>query len=616
MAITGSLNGNNPAAPTPPQPSGNASTGSTNVKRTGFMSGNMFGAPIGRGVGSEYLNKIADNISTTYKTASSDYEMTVLVMDKANEISLAYSGIIVCTRMRSQANRVAAHIFLVEGTGEKLNSVYENIMGQQVEILRVTSDAFDNTIIKIAKENIAKAFPGSTIYVVDGSVIPSEFDPENKAHSHQLALNAGLAVGTELEIHDANFRDVNIVDVLDNSTLIVDIGFDRKQMDDAYGSPMRSDLLIQFRSQKPGREQNQSVNSYDKDVQLSTISGFIDMLYAPIQQQQMYNPWAPVSPTMNQKFAANLVITNLATSYGYTPGMVLLSLVTAMTINNNGIWIQNFRPMASKSKEVCLFDVGALNIEGNMEANPTGYGVAPDTKSSDFTLEELGKFMGMLVRPGLMISIDVPDCGPQTWYTSVFREAANGNVAAYDVIYNSAMELTNGNFAKHFAKGTPMFEFKDNRVHLGYWTDTSNQRRDIRDIDYLAVSNLSGKKNPEYIRNWSDTFLSQYRPLPTRMNDRKKMIEGMTGMSAVFKGFATRVTFGVAFLQALASSCMEAGLNPVVKTPLTSADFINQRGMATFVNTALLSPGQTFGNNGFAYQTPYQNRNAYHGRYQ
>jgi hypothetical protein len=57
------------------------------------------------------------------------------------------------------------------------------------------------------------------------------------------------------------------------------------------------------------------------------------------------------------------------------------------------------------------------------------------------------------------------------------------------------------------------------------------------------------------------------------------------------------------------------GLNPVVKTPLTSVDFINQRGTANFVNTALLSPGQTFGNNGFAYQTPYQNRNVYHGRW-
>lgn len=611
MAILGNLNGNNTTA----QPTANTNAGSTSGKRTGFMSGGMFGAPIGRGVGSEYLNKIADKIRESYKTASSDYEMTVLVMDKANEISLAYSAIIVCTRLRNQANRVAAHVLLVEGTGEKLNSVYENIMGQQVEILRVTSDAFDNTIIKIAKENVSKAFPGSTIYVVDGSVIPSEFDPENKTHAHQLALNAGLAVGTELEVRDSNFRDINIVDDASSNTLVVDIGFDRKQIDDAYGSPMRSDLLIQLRSQKPGREHNQSVNSYDRDAQLSVISGFIDMLYAPVQQQQMYNPWAPVSPTMNQKFAANLVITNLATEFGYSPGMVLLSLVTAMTINNNGLWIQNFRPMASAGKEVSLFDVGALNIEGNMEANPTGYGVAPDTKSSDFTLEELGKFMGMLVRPGLMISIDVPDCGPQTWYTSVFREAANGNNAAYDVIYNAAMELTNGNFAKHFAKGTPMFEFKDNRVHLGYWTDNTGQRRDIRDVDYLAVANLSGKKNPEYIRNWSDTFLSQYRPLPTRLSDRKKMIEGMTGMSSVFKGFATRVTFGVAFLQALATSCMEAGLNPVVKTPLTSADFINQRGMATFVNTALLSPGQTFGNNGFAYQTPYQNRNIYHGRW-
>lgn len=605
MAITSNVNmntGNN---------SGNTAKQGTAQRRTGFMAGGMFGAPIGRGIGSEYLNKISENLGTIYKTANPEFQLDVLVFDKGNEISLAYSAIAVCIRTKT-SNITAVHVMIVEATGEKLNPIFDNINNVQVEIMRVTGDAFDGELVKIVNERVSKAFPNTTVVIVDGCVIPEEFDPSNPVHMHLLARNAALAGGTEVDARDPNFRDLNITEDGRGTSLIIDIGFNRHQIDDAVGLPMRSDVLVQFRSQKPGQNQNQSVNSNDRDMSISEISGFLDLLYAPMQAQQ--NPWAQPVPGMTQKFASRLVITNLATNIGYTPGMVLLALASSLTLNNDGNWIQSFRPSATTGKDIDMYDVGALNIEGNLENNQTGYGVPPDTKGREFGSDDLGRFISSLVRPGLMISIDVPDCGPQTWYTSVFRDAANGSQAAIDVIYRAAMELTNGNFAKHFAAGTPMFDDLYNRVHLGYWTDKTGQRRDIRDIDYLAVANIIGRNSPEYLRDWSDTFLRVQYPLPMRLAGRKKMIETLTNMTAVFKGFASRVTFSAPFLTALGRGCTDAGLVPQVKTPYSSLDFNSQRGVAGFVNTALMAPGQNFGMTGFGTYNPqmYNQGNLYH----
>jgi len=608
MAITSNVN----MGTTNQQSAKQSSSG--NAPRVGFIAGSMFGAPIGRGIGSEYLNKISENLGEIYKTASAEFQIDLIVLDKANELSLAFSAIAVCTRTNN-VNVVGVHVLLVEGTGEALKSAYESFNNQQVEITRVTSDAFDQVLVNLVNERVGKAFPNTQILIVDGCVVPEEFQPDNKLHMRMLAQNAAMAGGTEVDLRAPGFSDINISEDGRGTNLIVEIGFEHKQLDDAVGMPMRSDVMIQFRSHRPGQGANQSVNSNDRDMSISELSGFIDMLYAPVQPQ-VNNPWAPQMPGVTQKFASRFVITNLATTIGYTPGMVLLSLASALTLNNDGNWIQSFRPMgaAGGAKNIDIYDVGALNIEGNLENSPTGFGQAPDTKSRDFSLEDLGTFVSSLVRPGIMISIDVPDCGPQTWYTSVFRDGSNGSQAAVDRIYDAAMQLTNGNFSKHFAPGIPMFEDQFNRVHLGYWTDQHGARRDIRDIDYLAAANLMGRNSPEYLRDWSDTFLRVQYPLPMRLAGRKKMIENLTNMTAVFKGFATRVTFSAPFLMALARACTEAGLMPQVKTPLSALDFNTQRGVAGFVNTALMAPGHNFGVTGFGNYNPaaYGNPNMYH----
>ena len=581
-------------------------TKSTKPRRSFLAGGGLFAAAIAPGIGSEIVSKIAENLAAIYQKPQGGYKIDLTVIDRANEPALAYS-IIAVTVTKASTDVAATHVLIIEASGEPLTPIYENIAGQQqIEILRLASDAFDPKLIDIVRRNVMQALPTKKVTIVDGCVVPQEFNPEDKQHMHLLALNTVLAGATEVEMRSDDFVDINLVEEKSNANMIVDVNFEHRQLTDAVGLPMRSDAIVQFRTQKIGQNVMQSVHSFDRDVTVSNVSGFIEMLYAPSTNPMggMGNPWQQqVFPT--QTFASRFVITNLASTVGYTPGMVLLTIATSLVLNNNGMWILNYRPQATSDKDVDIYDIGVLNIEGKLDVppqdrfNPNVFGQVPDTKSRDFNLDQLFKFVTALVHPGIMVAIDVPDCGPQTWYTSLFRDASNGSTHATELIYSAASQLTNGIFDKYFPQGAPMFTDVGNRVHLGYYVDKAGNRRDIRDIDYIAVGNLIGKTNPEYLVEWSNTFLRQDYPLAYRLAKRKAIIDNLTGMSAVYKGYATRVTFSADFLAALMRACAEAGFVPYVKAPLSTVDMMAQRGVATFATSALLPPTAMFGTNAF-----------------
>ena len=598
----------------------NSNTESRNTAsdKFSFHAGSIFGAPISRGVGSEFYSKLKTKLIEVFKQSNENVEIALLDLDNINEPALAFSSIIVALRYKNMPEvGIAYHLLILEPTGEKIAPFYDNANGTQIEILRTTSDALDDILQTKALDRVRKAFPKGPWYMVDACVVPTGFNPEDQFAVHRLALNAGLAAGTEIELHSANFRELNLGSVQADNKMNITIGFQRQQIEDAVANPMRSDVLIQFSSKKQGSNARvTSVNTGDREVKISEISSFLDLVWNPVNPMGMVNPYVQQMQPMTQKYSPRLVITNLASNYSYTPGSVLLALATSLSLRDDNNWIQAFRPMPSSGHEIDMADIGALNIEANLSNEQSGFGTRIDTKSDSFRLEDLGQMVAALIQPGLIVSMDCPESGPQSWYLSVFAAAANtGSSAAYNVIYDAADSLTNGSFGRNFTRGTPIFTDLNNRIHLGTWSDRNGNKRDIRDIDHLAVCNLVGERNPQLIRAWSDTFLRQEYPLAMRLAERKKMISGLTNETAQFTGFAQRVTFTSAFMEALARGIREAGMSVSVNTPLSGKDFSNQRGVATFAGSALLVPGQTFMTQGgmMAYNGQFSNQGGYYG---
>ena len=586
-----------------PQPQPNVGQQQAPFVRSGdfghsFHTGQLFGAPISRSLGSEFYVKLKNGLADAYKiTNDPALEITILDMDRANESALLFSSIIVAMRnKRLPDSGVAYHVLILEATGDLLPPYIETMNNQAVEILRVTADAVDDVFLRIADERIRKAFPQGPYQMVEAEVVPLDFNPDDTVSVHQLALNIGLAIGTELETTNPNFRDLNLIDIKNDSSLVVNLAFNRSQIAGVDGHPMRSDVLVNFNSSRQRQQRGGPVNTGDREVKISELSGFIDLVWDPIVQQGgMFSAYTqPQVANATQKYAARMVLTNLASDYGYTPGSILLALSTALSARDDNNWIQAFKPVATTGKEIDITDIGAVNIEANLTNEPNGFGTRIDTKADNFRLSDLGQLVAALVRPGLMISLDCPKYGPQYWYLSLFSMAASGSTNAYNLLFDTAQQLTNGHFGKNFKHGTPIFTDLDNYIHNGTWIDNKGQKRDIRDIDHVAVCNLVGERNPQFIREWSDTFLQVQYPLQMRLAARKKMISGLTQDTAVFTGFSHRVTFTGEFLNALIGGIRDTGFQVRVNTPLTGSDISNQRAVAGFAQSALIAPGQSY----------------------
>ena len=553
----------------------------------------LFSAPIARSVYNEYYSKVKDGLVEIFKHANKDVEISIIDLDNVGTPGLAFSNVIVAVRYKTASSSVAFHILSLEATGEKIQPIFENIGGVQTEIARFSCHAVDEVLRAKAYDKVTKAIKAKEYYYAEGTVVPADFNPEDKVKMHKLALNTGLACTTELNIRDKTFEDINLAIIPKENNLFIGIDFMKQQIEDNVGSIMRSDLTTSFGTRRQ-QQTGKSVNTGERESNIAVSSGFIDLLWAPVNPQSVFNPYAmQQQAAQTQRYASRLVITNLVSNFGYTPAMVLLALASSVSVRDNNNWINTFRPSPIDAGSIDLRDIGALNIEANLENDASGWGKRIDTKSETFQLNDLGQLISALIRPGLTLSLDCPEAGPQSWYLSMFAAASKGNMNAAEIIYSAAQQLTGGNFGKYFAKGQSMFEDQYNTVHLGHWIDRKGQKRDIRDIDHLAVCNVAGDRNPELIRGYSDTFLRKDIPLVKRLADRKRIIQALTSESSVFTGYADRVTFSAAFIQALIQGIAEAGLLVRINSQVLD-DISSQRGYADFVNNTMLTGTSSF----------------------
>lgn len=579
--------GNTQAQPQPQQDN------QTSSKRWSFHSAGAFTrSPINRDMGSEVLGRIREAAEKEYKDTQEGFETKLISIDNANR-KPRFSCLVVTVRdKKDKVNSVAFHTLIIEASGDLLPPIPEQMPNKTIEIFRVTGDAYDSDLMEIVGNRVSAEFPGANLYSALATVVPSSFNVEDKHLVKELVLSAGLACSTELDLRKPSFMDFDLANYVADSKLVVTLGFSNQQVQNAVGMPIRSDVNVKFTSQENRNSNVASINTGDRIENVSNLSGFIDLIYSPAAQQ--INTFGQQNNQQNaptQCYGARLVVTMIDSSLFTTPACQVMALSTAMTVANRGNYMQAFRIVNQGDRRsdtrINMRDIGAIGIEVNANPMSKTPGKPFDTSIDNFRPSDLGDMINLYFHQGLVLSIDVPECGPETWGTSIFSAAASNTPGATEALLLAMNTLTHNHFEKYFPAGSPMFTDLGQRVHLGYYTDANNIRRDIRDYDYLAVANLLGERDPQQIRDWSDTFTTDY-PLNERLAARKQIIQGLCP-NAVFTGFAHRVTFRQSVTNALASAQADCGLDISIVAPQGVNDMNNQRGVGNFVNDALMS---------------------------
>lgn len=563
----------------------------------GFFSlGNVGG--MSRLPTSEVLTKAMATLLETYSkdlVIEKPLEVKILPVDNMKETALSLSSIVVCVRNTAMPQAgVSYHTLLLEGSGDPLQPRIEQWNGRQIVIDRVPGDVNDKSYADVVRQIVMRAFPNQDVRAVSGQVVPRTFNWEDKDALRGLAVNGILPGLTDLETRDPSFVDMDLTKFQRDSTLQVQVIFNDQDKLDYAGLPVRNTVAVTLSASAIVKQNAATVNNQDRSKKISALGGFIDIVWAP--EQMVSNPYAVQQMQGPQhKFSARFVMTNLENMLRMTIPSQLLALVTARTLSEGTNWYPYYasRPMGSGKHGVDLRDIGAINIEANVFNEPTGYGTRIDTKAAKFTNMDLGRLLASTIRPGLTYSLDVSECGSDTWYNEVFAAAAAGTPGAGEAILDAANYLTGGIFSRHYASAESPVILDEDRIHLGYYIGEDGQKHDLREIDYLAVLNLTGDTDKDAARAFSDTFLRTDYPLAQRLSERKKIITNLVKGDVVFTGFARRATLTGKFLEKLASSCKEAGLDARVNSPSLAGDYQDQRGVANFLPQTLVSPVAT-----------------------
>ena len=518
------------------------------------------------------------------------FEVSLLALDATKGTGVRFSGIIVATTHKEIRDAVAIHTVVVEGSSDPIMPKIESARGIQYEVQITAGESIDRDYMAEVMKVVEKAYPGFRVINADAQVLNRDFEYEDKNLVRSFVQNIILPTTTNLITSTGNFPELNLGRIERDSTLGVQRSFNEGSSQDYSGNPVRTDIKVTMTSHTGQKNSNGSLNGQERTRVLGVVGGYIDTVWSDEQANQM--ALAVMGP--KPKFKARLIMTTLENQAMQTIPAQLLALSASMLLREGNNWFGYFTPrrQAAGAHRIDKRDVGALNIEGNIANDPSGFDKMIDTKENAFDGIALQRLIVNLFVPGMYFSLRVSDAGPDTWYNSVFKASADGNPGAINAILAGANTLTNGNFQKFYTSGASPVLKNEDRVHMGYYIDANGVKCDIADIDYLAIMNLVGRNDPTVGAAWSNTFYGTNEPLNVRLAARWKMIQDVVGGTAVLTGYGRLVTFTNEFIEAFGKAVAATGLT-IRQIGGNDGALFQQRAGASFLAGADVAPGQT-----------------------
>ncbi|HEX9137843.1 MAG TPA: hypothetical protein VF905_12985, partial [Nitrospirota bacterium] len=523
------------------------------------------------------------------------------------------------TRRGKEDLGVGYHTFVLAGSAETLRPREESFRGQRVFIVQVPGDGYNNRTREVIKDVLGRHYVGKNLFSADAEVISEGF-PSAKEDPQAIAdcvKNAFAAIKTAIDRNDPDAPQLQLT-ADDNADTYNSVHVQHRQnhIFDRGHMPTRADVIVDLQSREnKGRNSRDSIDQLVTGTRISRLGGFFDFVYAPAEGATNRNDLYSrrdrrVSGEEYQLYALRFVTTFVDT-VDFSPTTMLLAMATMNAMGESQEVMRAFEPNQSLGEDDPR-NIGALAIEPNLQDMERGFGERWETKTTAFTTAKRQALLRAAVRPGIIFSIDVPECGASTWQHIDLLAAAQGNEKAMRRIYDAACVLTNGHFEDLYGRDELIIDPHIERIHAGYYTEGngSNQRLDLRDFDYLALLNYlrpEKEEDLEIIQRWGMAASSNDDTILTQ-SERYEIIKDFVP-TAVITGYHQRFNFTLGFNEALLEAVNRCKLS---LNPTSSGRDGNDRYRTTYgnIDQILNRPGS-----GGLYRNQRQGRDRYDDRY-
>lgn len=567
--------------------------------------------PISGITGSEYVNKFAEKIDKIIEnTTSRNFSFSVVKLDKEEHGTYA-SAVILCALPKLTPDQgIFCYTMILENTSENMAPIQETSNGVTIIKPIVVSDCYDRDFRAIQKEVINAKLGLSernNATVCGVTVIPSDFDMESETVFNNLIKNAGFAIASLYYRKNIAKESENTFNLKrtknDDSYIQVQASYNVGTHYDVVGLPQRSDVVLTFTENKLKNNQIQSLNNRQgKSTVFGTLTGYIDVFWNPVENVG-HNPfgYSNFSQANTQKYSPLFVIRSLKTARAGTLEGHLAMLLASAAMSFNNEWVNSFqsRWLNSRREENRnkndLGDVGVLNIEANLPLNGQPsvgqFGKPIDTREDSFGLNEFISFMKAVMRPELFIAIDMPIHGAESWYMDDFLAstdiASNRSIQYEEVIFAALNNLTAGYFNNHFKSGSRLWLQQPMPYHVGWYRASDGTKRDLADIDLLAVMNRIGVNDPNIGNRWAATWVPNLKNVQLQLTERMEIIKEILGHSNVVQtGWGQRAFINPEVINALCAAAADIGFNMSFSSAFTNQNNFGGRAMFDFARNS------------------------------
>lgn len=506
-----------------------------------------------------------------------------------SDYALNYSGIVIANK---QGGIVVYHLLLIEVTGDTPMPMIRDFGGESYTILRTPAHALDEKYISVVQHVLSTSLgvEKSALRTVDGLLVPKEFNATDQHNVERVLSESFNAVYSETLVLVEDFVGESLGEFNRHrdARFALDVNFHNSgdMHHDSTGTLIRKDIVIRL-STKIGNHTSNSVNQGDVGEELLRIYGYVDFEYQIPRPQQGYGP-------TTQCFMPNFIVTSFETDRAVmTPHLLVMGLASLVSISEDMTWVKYFLDQSPvKGKEINLNDIGMLNIQGNLSNNTSGFDEPFKTNDPSLGPNGIWNYINLLVKPKMMISIDIPACGSNTWFLSIFKHIANGkpqvSARARSRITEAVNVLVGGGFVD---ANVPMFISNTNKIHGGFYVEKGEMFDIRRASSYLAYAAYVKATNqtPELIRRYVSTYQNESVPVEIRAAERGKMVSEMVGNRMEVKQFYDRLTFSAHWLNMLVETLQAGGFRPVPENIRGGQDVFQQRGFD--YDAAGISPG-------------------------
>lgn len=418
---------------------------------------------------------------------------------------------------------------------------------------------------KVASMVTMKAEAGFSYLNAGMAVIPKEVDLEKDVNLvAQVAQMGTEAISTIITLATGDkVREIaTAVTMTNGKDLNLQLDFEPQPLMSMTRQPIRNELAITLsgRDKMPPQMQTDpwytpNQDQYSNVRPYVTTNGFLDLAYYALTDGERMG-MGMNQMGLSQRWQASYVITNV-TSHDETWSIdtLLLSLYTSLHLADQNNWMLAFSPRHASVNQ--LRDIGMLPLDLDERAGPQP---PVDTRSPSFDDMTFARYMSVMMRPGLGISIDVEKAGPMSWIGAIVAGAAVVGSPSYMAFIASAHAFTDGKFPLTWNE--PIIRSDNRTTLLGNVPGPNGSPVDVRVYaDYLTQLTKQGQTNMHKVREFDATTVPNNTEQPQlRLAKARDLVEEIVGKSVRYTDVADRYSFSTNFLTAFAAAVAAAGM--------------------------------------------------------